>query len=72
MPQLPHVATSPSLPDVNLYVCPLCLEGYGVEQLELLTREHAPPQAVGGSVITLTCGDCNTVRATFKVTRPGG
>lgn len=41
--------------------CPLCLRGFGIEAIESgeLTLEHAPPKAMGGREITLTCRDCN-------------
>jgi hypothetical protein len=45
------------LPDY--YVCPLCLHGFPPESWAALTREHVPPEAVGGSRLTLTCWRCN-------------
>lgn len=40
------------------YLCPLC----GAQKLiKELTLEHAPPKALGGKVIILTCSDCNNV-----------
>jgi hypothetical protein len=40
------------------YVCPLCLQPFS--DIEQLSREHAPPQRVGGTVVALTCRDCNS------------
>jgi len=52
------------------YVCPLCLRGFTRQHLDTgkLTREHAPPRALGGQVIALTCHKCNT-RAGTQVDR---
>ena len=35
--------------------CPICLDA------EPTTREHVPPEAIGGAVVTWTCGPCNNV-----------
>lgn len=45
----------------SYYVCPLCLHGFTEEQAPALTREHVPPQALGGRRLVLTCPDCNNV-----------
>lgn len=45
----------------DIYACPLCGEGYtraGIETKEL-TLEHAPPRALGGRGLLLTCVHCN-------------
>jgi hypothetical protein len=47
---------------VNLfYVCPICLQIYTEEALKqrFLTREHIPPQSLGGRRLALTCKPCN-------------
>ena len=44
------------------YVCPLCLHAFPIEALEHprgLTLEHAPPKALGGRIVALTCWPCN-------------
>jgi hypothetical protein len=43
------------------YVCPLCLVAFDEEALAVrfLTREHVPPESVGGRRMVLTCGTCN-------------
>lgn len=45
--------------DEDTYVCPLCLRGFRRDEIVELTREHSPPVALGGSVVTLTCRRCN-------------
>jgi hypothetical protein len=51
--------------DVPLYVCPLCLRGFGVDALAgpdpFLTLEDVPPKAVGGRPMCLTCKPCNNL-----------
>ena len=46
------------------YLCPICSTAFTQSALFTvdpeLTREHAPPKAVGGKVIALTCKGCNT------------
>lgn len=51
---------APSAPEA--YPCPLCARGFSREALEdgTLTVEHAPPEALGGRPICLTCRDCNS------------
>lgn len=51
---------APSAPEA--YPCPLCARGFSREALEdgTLTIEHAPPDALGGRPICLTCKDCNS------------
>ena len=45
------------------YLCPICGTAFTQSALFTvdpeLTREHAPPKAVGGKVIALTCKSCN-------------
>jgi len=40
------------------YLCPLCLRWF--DHWSSLSREHAPPQSVGGHRVALTCTDCNS------------
>lgn len=49
----------------NTFICPICLQQFSLPDLEsnspnMLTLEHAPPEAVGGDGIVLTCKDCNS------------
>jgi hypothetical protein len=46
------------VPSDRLYVCPICLHAYSREGLAagILTREHVPPQSIGGRRIVLTEG----------------
>lgn len=46
------------------YACPLCLRLFAWEDLELLSLEHAPPRVVGGTVLCLTCAQCNNTAGT--------
>ena len=42
--------------------CPVCLTPFTKMQVEFgkkVTLEHAPPEALGGKVVCLTCEDCN-------------
>lgn len=42
--------------------CPICLTPFSrnaVAKGSIVTLEHAPPKALGGAVICLTCADCN-------------
>src|SRR5215203_2085112 len=50
----------PELP--RCYRCPLCGRRFFRAALDedLLTIEHAPPEALGGTGIALTCRDCNS------------
>lgn len=52
--------SAPSAPEA--YPCPLRARGFGRAALEegALTIEHAPPEALGGRPICLTCKDCNS------------
>lgn len=55
-------AVQPLLPDNReLYVCPLCLKGFGPKALEagFLTIEDVPPRHAGGRPMVLTCRECN-------------
>lgn len=40
------------------YFCPLCSRAF--TDPDDLSREHAPPKNVGGSVVVLTCRGCNS------------
>lgn len=44
--------------EVPGYVCPICLRGF--EALDGLSEEHVPPESLGGSVLCLTCRECNS------------
>ena len=46
---------------VGGYVCPLCTQAFDRSALEvrILTLEHAPPEALGGREVCLTCARCN-------------
>ncbi len=46
---------------IGQYVCPLCQARFPREALDSgeLTLEHAPPEAIGGRPILLTCKRCN-------------
>jgi|SRR6266542_1170271 len=48
---------------LELYLCPICGTAFTQSALFTddpeLTREHAPPESVGGKVIALTCKSCN-------------
>ena len=42
--------------------CPICFTPFTERQVEFgktVTLEHAPPKALGGKVVCLTCEDCN-------------
>jgi hypothetical protein len=46
--------------DRNIYVCPLCLNNFTLENTENpLTLEDAPPKSLGGRADVLTCKKCN-------------
>src|SRR6266542_6919896 len=48
--------------DEDLYACPLCLKyifRIGAIETGDLTREHAPPESLGGKKLALTCRWCN-------------
>ena len=40
------------------FVCPLCLNCY--DEVDDVTREHAPPKSLGGHSVALTCRECNS------------
>jgi len=40
------------------YVCPICLRVF--KETDSLSKEHVPPSSLGGKVLCLTCGDCNS------------
>lgn len=48
-------------PTMRLIACPLCLRLFTIGDLEnrILTPEHVPPKALGGTIETLTCNSCN-------------
>lgn len=57
------------LPGIRLkydrtYICPICLKQFSEDDLNPkgvnhLSREHNPPEALGGGVTCLTCKSCN-------------
>ena len=48
------------------YVCPICRKPFTVEALDdgRLSKEHVPPQSVGGHELLLTCKECNNTAGT--------
>lgn len=48
-------------PSELYYVCPQCLQGFTVEAWQdgTITREHVPPESMGGQRLVLTCQACN-------------
>ena len=42
------------------YACPLCLVEYTLDQIDLLSVDHVPAEALGGSRMVLTCKACNS------------
>lgn len=48
------------------YVCPICRNPFTVEALDdgRLSKEHVPPQSVGGHELLLTCTACNNTAGT--------
>src|SRR6266496_4496157 len=60
--QHPNLRVEPNIDDV--FLCPLCFKYFERKVLDyenVLTREHVPPQSLGGQDrdCTLTCADCN-------------
>lgn len=43
------------------YVCPICLRSFSEADFDsgILTVEHVPPRALGGTALLLTCKSCN-------------
>lgn len=41
------------------YICPICLHGFGKEEIKELSLEDAPQDKLGGSKIAITCKHCN-------------
>ena len=42
--------------------CPICLSSFSRDEAakdSRVTLEHAPPKALGGAIMCLTCADCN-------------
>jgi hypothetical protein len=56
----PEIAAK--IPLALFYVCPLCLKIYTEQALlqRILTREHVPPESLGGRRLALTCEPCNS------------
>ncbi|MCI0417496.1 HNH endonuclease [bacterium] len=44
----------------DCYICPICLRGFKRQEITALTKEHVPPEGVGGQRLVLTCYDCNS------------
>jgi hypothetical protein len=59
-------AQAANRPPDGHYICPLCLGRFTRDDLEAnrLTVEHAPPEAVGGRSIALSCKACNNSTGT--------
>jgi len=54
-----------STEDELIYLCPICLRKFSINDLDnssynMLTREHAPPESLGGKNKALTCSECNS------------
>lgn len=45
-------------PSPHAYICPICIEPFS--DINLLSREHVPPESAGGKMICLTCKPCNS------------
>jgi hypothetical protein len=43
----------------NVVICPLCLKEFSEGDIEQLSRDHVIPQALGGTIVTITCRKCN-------------
>lgn len=43
----------------DLYICPICLKSFSLDQIDKLSLEDAPPYALGGKKIAVTCKICN-------------
>ena len=61
--------TGPQFITDNLYVCPLCADGFMENMLDQnkknpLTLEDLPPKSVGGKAKILTCKKCNNTSGT--------
>lgn len=41
------------------YICPLCLDGFSKDDINLLSLEDAPQEQLGGKKIAITCKHCN-------------
>ena len=46
---------------VDVVVCPLCLRHFSLNQIKELSVEHIVPSALGGTIKTLTCRECNNL-----------
>jgi hypothetical protein len=59
-------AYSQECPGAPTYVCPICRKPFTVEALDdgRLSKEHVPPQSVGGRELLLTCKECNNTAGT--------
>ena len=42
------------------YICPICLQGFCKDDIDQLSLEDAPQNALGGKKIALTCRKCNS------------
>ena len=41
------------------YICPICLCGYSMSEMDQLSLEDAPQAALGGRKVAITCKKCN-------------
>lgn len=41
------------------YICPFCKKLFTSDQLDELSEEHAPQNALGGAKVAVTCKECN-------------
>jgi hypothetical protein len=63
----PQITVKAELDIDDIFICPLCYNGYFTRESlkhELLSLEHVPPKALGGTIRTLTCKDCNSQHGT--------
>ena len=45
----------------NTFICPICLKSFDISDYDNITREHVPPEKLGGRPLLLTCKDCNNI-----------
>jgi hypothetical protein len=55
----PHLAVQ--IPFADFYVCPVCIKAFNTAAgSQIVTRDHVPPESVGGKRMVLTCYGCNS------------
>jgi|SRR5580700_4903832 len=61
-----YIQACPGIYAAATYVCPICRKPFTVEALDdgRLSKEHGPPQSVGGCELLLTCTECNNTAGT--------